>query len=439
MTSRTDRDGQVDKVSARRFSRRRFLELAGAAAAGLLISSCAPGTPEEVGDGALIDPTEAAPTGSGSTAAPTDVAPTDVAPTNVAPTEVAPATVPPTVTEAAAQAAPAAAPTTSGAYTSQVAIASARDYDRTTIHNAVRDMLDDLGGLGDVVRPGDRVAIKTNLTGGLGNDGPPGYSPMESFVTHPEVVRALAALVRDAGAGEVFIVEAVYQWGSYTEWGYEEIAKDIDAQLIDLNAPDPYDDFVHVAVPGGGETYESYIFNPILQEIDAFMSVAKMKCHWVAGVTHTLKNLVGLVPARFYRLTPEHSHRSEFHGPSDKVAGERVPRIIVELNQARPIDFALVDGVITTESGEGPWISGFGPIAPGLLLAGKDPVATDAVATACQGFDPAGPDRVEPYIRGLNHIALAAAAGLGTNRLDEIQVFGPSIDDVVTPFRPCLG
>lgn len=397
-------------------SRRRFLEMAGAAAAGLLISSCTPATVVPSAD-------------------PGEAAPTTVPPTATEAAEAA-ATVAPTATPAAASSA--AKVPGSGELTSRVALRTAKDYDRRTIYNAVRDMLDDLGGLSDVVGSGDRVAIKTNLTGGLGNNGPAGLSPMESFVTHPEVVRALGALVRDAGAKEVLIVEAVYQWGSYTEWGYEEIAKDIDATLIDLNATDPYSEFLDVPVPGGSEMYETYIFNPLLTEVDAFMSVAKMKCHWVAGVTHSLKNLFGLVPARFYRLSEQHSHRSEFHGPSDKTAGQRVPRIIVELNKARPIDLALIDGVLTTEGGEGPWIQTFGPIAPGVMLAGKDPVATDAVATACQGFDPAGAAMTVPYVRGENHLALAAEAGLGTNRLEEIEVLGAAIEDVVTDFKPCV-
>jgi uncharacterized protein (DUF362 family) len=290
-----------------------------------------------------------------------------------------------------------------------------------------------------VVRPGDRVAIKVNLTGGLGNNGPAGFSPMESFVTHPEVVRALGGFVRDAGAKEVLIVEAVYQWGSYTEWGFEDAAKAIDATLIDLNSTDPYDDFVNVSVPGGGEMYEDYIFNPILQEVDVFMSAAKMKCHYTAGVTHSLKNLFGLVPARFYQLSAQHSHRSEFHGPTNETAGERVPRIIVELNKSRPIDFAFVDGIMTTEGGEGPWISTFGAVTPGVLFAGKDPVATDAVATAAQGYDPTTPDYVEPFVRGRNHLNLAVEAGLGTNQLDEIEVVGASIEDVVHPFKPAFG
>ena len=416
MTSKKKHSQDQVPHARRPLSRRWFLEMAGLAAAGLLVSRCAP---EPADDAVEIAPATAVPEAT-----------QDVV-TQVAAEAAATETITPVAT-AAAESVP-----STGA-SSQVAIAAVKDYDRKRIYDAVRDMVDDLGGLGDVVRPGDRVAIKVNLTGGLGNNGPAGLSPMESFVTHPEVVRALGSLVRDAGAKEVLIVEAVYQWGSYVEWGYEEIAKDIDATLIDLNATDPYGDFVNVKVPGGSEMYQDYIFNPILQEVDALMSVAKMKCHWVAGVTHSLKNLFGLVPARFYRLSEQHAHRSEFHGPTDETAGQRVPRIIVELNKARPIDFALVDGVLTTEGGEGPWIGPFGPIAPGVLFAGKDPVATDAVATAAQGFDPTAPGMTEPFVRGENHLNLAAAAGLGTNRLDEIDVLGAAIEDVVTKFRPCV-
>ncbi len=382
---------------ARRISRRRFLEIAGAAAA-LLISSCAPGR---------------------ETPAPTDI--------------VAPDAPPPATDQPVDPSAPPALPTAA-----RVAIATAADYDRQRIYATVRDMLDNIGGLGDVVRPGDRVAIKVNLTGGLGNPGPAGLTPMESFVTHPELVRALGQLVRDAGARELLIVEAVYQWGSYVEWGFEEVAEDIEATLIDLNAPDPYNDFIYAPVPGGGKIYGEYIINPLLQEVDVLMTVPKMKCHWVAGVTHALKNHIGLVPARFYRLTDEHAHRSEFHGPTDEIAGQRVPQIIVELNQVRPIDFALIDGIKTTEGGEGPWIQTFGPIAPGVLFAGKDPVAADAVATAAQGFDPTAPAMTIPFVRGENHLNLAAAAGLGTNRLDEIETIGPTIQQVKRDFKPCV-
>lgn len=408
MVSKPDPESPDSPSLPRRMSRRRFLEIAGAAAAGFVVASCTPNQRNVPGrpPGVEVGPNAAAPTAA------------EAVLEQGTPTVVG---TPPPAT----------------GLSSKVAIAKADTYDRNVIYNAVRDMLDDLGGLGDVVRSGDRVGIKTNLTGGLGNDGPPGLTPMESFVTHPEVVRALVELVRDAGAKDVYIVEAVYQWGSYTEWGYEEVARDTGATLIDLNDTEPYTEFVHLPVPGGGSgLYETYIFNPLLMEFDAFMSVAKMKCHWTAGVTHTLKNHFGLIPARFYRLSEEHSHRSELHGPTEETAGERVPRIIVDLNKILPIDFALVDGVMTTEGGEGPWIRDtYGPIAPGVLFAGKDPVATDAVATVAQGFDPTMSAMRQPFIRGLNHLNLAAEAGLGTNRPDEIEMLGAGIDEVTMPFR----
>jgi len=430
----SDRDTLKRKV----LSRRRFLELAGTVAAGALVSSCVPAVP--------------ASDAPATTAAPTEVMPTDVPPAAEAATRTPAGVAEATEAAATATSAPtvegatpvptevptkAPAPVASGG--PKVAIGTARDYDRATMESVMRDMLDGIGGLGDVVRPGDRVAMKVNLTGGVGNNGPAGYSPMESFVTHPETVRALAGLVRDAGASEVLIVEAVYQWESYTQWGLDAVAADMGATLVDLNATDPYDDFLHFPVPGGGTVYPDYILNPLLQDVDVFMSIAKMKCHFVAGVTHSLKNLFGLVPARFYRLSDNHSHRSEFHGPTNETAGDRVPKIIVDLNKSRPIHFALVDGVLTTDGGEGPWIGSFGAVQPGALFAGKDPVATDAVATAAQGFDPEAAHYTEPFIRGLNHLALAAAAGLGTNRLSEIEVVGASVEDVRTPFKLATG
>lgn len=301
-------------------------------------------------------------------------------------------------------------------------------------------MVDSLGGLADVVSPGDRVAIKTNLTGGTGSAGQTRLNPVESYLTHPEVVRALGELVLDAGARELLIVEAVYEWDSYVVWGYEDLAKDLGATLIDLNATGPYGDYATVAPPGGGVIYPDYIFNHTLFDIDVFMSVAKMKCHWTAGVTHSLKNLFGLVPAQFYRLSTQHNHRSEFHGPTDETAGYRVPRIIVDINKARPINFSLIDGIVTIAGGEGPWVQTYGPEAlnAGVLFAGKNPVSTDAVATAAQGFDPTAPAMSVPFVRSDNHLELARAAGLGTNRLDEIEVLGYSIDDVKMDFKPCV-
>ena len=318
----------------------------------------------------------------------------------------------------------------------RVAIAPAASYDRKLVRQQVRELLDALGGLGDVIHPGDRVAIKVNLTGGTNAKPLPGVSPVDSYVTHPEVVRALGELVLDAGARELFIVEGVYEWESYELWGYKEVAGALGATLIDLNDAHPYDDFASTPVGEGWFIYEEFVFHHILEEVDAFISVPKVKCHWSCGVTHSMKNLIGLVPARFYGLSPEHNWRSAFHGAEDEF-GTRLPRVIVDLNRARPIHLALLDGIKTTEGGEGPWIKTLAPVEHGVLIAGKDPVATDAVATATMGFDPTASPPGVPFLRSDNHLSLAYELGLGTHRLEKIEVVGASIDDVCHPFEPC--
>ncbi len=231
-------------------------------------------------------------------------------------------------------------------------------------------------------------------------------------------------------------MEAVYDKESYPLFGYEEVARDLGATLVDLNRPDPYEDFAAAPVGDGASIYGDFVFNHLLRDVDAFVSVSKMKCHYNAGVTHTMKNLVGLVPATRYTLSREHWWRSAFHG-NDAESGSRLPRVIVDLNRARPIHLAVIDGIMTGEAGEVPRTeNSFAAVQPGVLAVGKNAVATDAVATALMGFDPEAEYPTEPFAHGENHLNLAREAGLGTNRLADIRVIGPSIADLRHPFRP---
>lgn len=315
-----------------------------------------------------------------------------------------------------------------------VAIARATSYDRKLVRKSVETMLDSIGGIGDVLAHGKRVGIKVNLTGGVSTKPLPKTTEIDTYITHPEVVRALIELLRDAGASDIFIVEAAYEKESWEHYGYNEIAKDTGAKIVDLTNAEPYKDFIDVNSSSNPFYYEKFKFNPILTELDAFVSVSKMKCHNIAGVTHSMKNLFGLVPYRFYTLNQGDKYRSEFHGEGN-VTGKRVPGVIMDLNQARPVNLAIVDGIMSAEGGEGPWIQWFGPIKPGVLFAGKDPVATDAVATAAMGFDPTIDYPNEPFVNGRNHLNMAAQLGMGTNVLSEIKVVGAKIDDVKKKFK----
>jgi uncharacterized protein (DUF362 family) len=317
-----------------------------------------------------------------------------------------------------------------------VAIAQAASYDPKLVRQQVEAVFDSLGGLQDVIKVGDKVAVKVNLTGGIHSAPPSAVATApESYVTHPVVARAVGELLRDAGAKEIYIVEAVWEWASFETWSYVAMAQDLGTKLIDLNASKPYTDYASTPVGRDWFIYEKFTFNHLLEEVDALVSVAKMKCHWLCGITQSMKNLIGLVPFRFYELKAGDGYRRGFHGPENETKS-RLPRVVIDLNRARPANLSLIDGIKTVDGSEGPWNQNLHPQSPGLLVGGKNPVATDAVAVAAMGFDPTAEYPSVPFLRADNHLNIACQLGLGPNRLADIEVVGANLDDVKTEFRP---
>ena len=84
--------------------------------------------------------------------------------------------------------------------------------------------------------------------------------------------------------------------------------------------------------------------------------------------------------------------------------------------------FAVVDG---TMCGSGPGPRTMLPFEKDFMLMSADSVAVDAVAARMMGFDP----MTIPYIR------LAHEHGLGTGRIDEIEIRGEDISQVNFGFR----
>jgi uncharacterized protein (DUF362 family) len=91
---------------------------------------------------------------------------------------------------------------------------------------------------------------------------------------------------------------------------------------------------------------------------------------------------------------------------------------------------------MTSEGGEGPWEKNFSQVKPGILLASKNPLGADAVATAIMGFDPNAPSGTLPFVRSDNYLALARENGFGTNVLKEIDIVNSSIEEVQCNFKP---
>lgn len=384
--------------SSRKINRKEFLQIAGMGAAGLVVSGCAGATrPTET---ELVMPTR--------TKKPS-------IPTSTSPVEQASTTMP-----------------------GKVAIQRCSDYDQVNVRKTLESILDQIGGIGDVIRPGARVAVKVNLTGGYSSLPNPEFDATTTYVTHPAVVRALMELIKDAGASSLLLTEAIWHPMDLSAWGYQEWLDPLGISVIDLNSPSPYPDFAIVPTGNDYKVFNHFTLNRVLGEVDAFVSVSKMKCHAICGVTHTMKNLVGITPLSAYNLQGQAGNRQAIHGTEQEVS-MHLPQAVVDLNLVRPIHLGIVDGIMTVDGGEGPWIPGMNEIKPGVLIAGKNPVATDAVATAVMGFDPTAPYMASPFLNAENHLNLARKAGLGTNRIAEIEVIGERIEDVVTPFRAVSG
>ena len=208
-------------------------------------------------------------------------------------------------------------------------------------------------------------------------------------------------------------------------------------------------------MPGGGYLFPAYDLNHAYEDTDVFVSMAKLKNHETCGVTLSLKNCFGTLPASIYgddagvdepnenptsgrlktmhlgKRQPSRSALPELDPKSSREPGYRVPHIVADLVKARPVDLAIIDGVESIAGGEGPWIKGIRPVQPGVLLAGLNPVCTDAVATAVMGYDPRARRGAAPFRTCDNTLLLAEQHGVGTTSLNRIEVRGTPIAQAI--------
>ena len=217
--------------------------------------------------------------------------------------------------------------------------------------------------------------------------------------------------------------------------------------------------YSRLKVPGQAYMFPAYDLNHAYEDTDVFVSMAKLKNHATCGVTLSMKNCFGITPASIYgddagefepnekpnsgRVTamhegkrkPARSAPQELDAKSSRDPGYRMPHIVAELITARPIDLAIIDGIESIAGGEGPWIQGLRLVQPGVLIAGTNPVNTDAVATAVMGYDPRALKGVAPFRNCDNTLLLAERLGAGSAELNRIEVAGVSIAKAVYPFE----
>ncbi len=345
---------------------------------------------------------------------------------------------------------------------SSVAIVRCRDY--AQFATQLSSAFDQIGGIQKLVR-GKTVGLKINLTGNPKNFP---LTPDLPYRTNGGTVAATVHLLAKAGARRVRIIESFFPaendpalWARY--------GLDVNA-INNLGIPvdwenvqnlGKYKQYVRLKVPWGGYMYPAYHLNQAYVDCDVYTSFAKLKNHWIAGVTMSMKNNFGNTPCSLYgsdcgpngneQPTKErgdvlHTGKTkapsgvdaELHPDSPRDPGYRVPRITTDQLGIRPVDLAIVDGVETVRGGEGPWLPGNGleRMTPGVILAGRNPVCVDAVGMAVMSYSPQADRGASPFIRGDNTLKLAEAVGIGTADLNRIEVVGLSIKDARVAFGP---
>jgi hypothetical protein len=113
--------------------------------------------------------------------------------------------------------------TATQSYLATAAIGQIHSYEVAQLRPKLEEMMQQLGGLADVVRPGARVTIKPNLTGTTWTDASLPAPATDLFVTHPALVQALCELLVDAGAGQIRIVDGLGDEAIFQAWGYSDV------------------------------------------------------------------------------------------------------------------------------------------------------------------------------------------------------------------------
>jgi uncharacterized protein (DUF362 family) len=236
-----------------------------------------------------------------------------------------------------------------------------------------RRALDALGGMRRFVAPDQRVVVKPNI----GWD----RAPEQAATTHPEIVATLVALAREAGAGEVLVMDHTCNDARrcYARSGIEQAAREAGARVIHLRQGRG------VEMEIGGQRVRSWPVFRELREADVLINVPIVKHHGLCRATLGMKNWFGAVDGRRNQL-----HQDVAHSCVDLAAFFRPALTVLDATR------------ILLRNG--PQGGNLEDVAhPRTLMAGTDPVAVEAFGGSLLQLSPAD----------LPQIALAEARGLG--------------------------
>ncbi len=227
--------------------------------------------------------------------------------------------------------------------------------------------------------------------------------------THPEVVRAAAALFRRWDAREVFVAEGQAHHRDarlvLEQSDMGPVLEETGLEYVDLN----HDEVFVARNRLGFNGIDEFYLPRSLRRADLVVSLAKMKTHHWAGLTLSMKNLFGVLPGICYGWPKNVLH----------MAG--IPQSILDLTATIRPALAIIDGIVGME-GDGPLMGT--PRRANLLVMGTNLTAVDATAARLMGFDPL---RI-PYLR-------AASGWLGPIGRRRIEQRGEPVEGLAQRFE----
>jgi uncharacterized protein (DUF362 family) len=264
------------------------------------------------------------------------------------------------------------------------------------VAGAVRKAVDLIGGMETIVKAGEKVLLKVNWCV-VPED------PKVGVVTNPVVARAVADLVKEAGA-EPIIADSAAR-GVDTDLviqstGYDKLA-DEGYAVVNLEK----EKVVRLEFPDGEILQKIKTFELVTQ-VDKIIDIPLFKTHDSAEATLGLKNMKGLL---------HDDQKSKLHR-------EGLYAGIADVNSRFAPALVVYDGTWAME-GLGPM---YGiPFELNLILATREVVAGDAVAGSIMGFEPGE----------LLVTKMAYERGLGEMNLTKIPVVGEPLDSVKRRFK----
>ena len=269
----------------------------------------------------------------------------------------------------------------------KVSIVKTLNYDIAEVERGVRAAVDLAGGMAAFVKPGQLVLVKPNML----------ESGHRDFLvtTHPEVVRAVVRLVKEAGGtpwvGDSPAFESTQKVAEKS--GIMAVCREEGARLVS------FDETCRVSY-AAGKMAQGFSMARACVEADVVISVAKMKTHSLTGITGAVKNLFGAVVG---------AEKAQYHLRMQKHAD--FAAWLVDLAECLRPALSIIDGVRAME-GQGP--RNGAPYEAGVVLAGANPFAVDAAMGRLMGF--AGgrlPVELEAVRRGLVNLEALELVGDG--------------------------